>query len=84
MLRLLSDLPRKNCWTIAEWTGYVLAVGCTHEVTTGAGKFCADTLARKVPKRACGPVHRLGWSDWRRRHQARSQTSHYLRQAART
>lgn len=27
-------------------------------------------------------VHRLGWSDWRRRHQARSHTSHYRRQAA--
>lgn len=27
-------------------------------------------------------AHRLGWSQWRRRHQARSQTSHYLRQAA--
>jgi hypothetical protein len=26
-------------------------------------------------------VHRLGWSDWRRRHQARSQISHYRRQA---
>ncbi|MEV8562521.1 IS701 family transposase [Streptomyces sp. NPDC051917] len=33
-------------------TGYVLAVACSHEVTTGAGKFRADTLARKVPKRA--------------------------------
>ncbi|MDT0425115.1 MULTISPECIES: IS701 family transposase [Streptomyces] len=29
-----------------------------------------------------GLEHRLGWSDWRRRHQARSQTSHYRRQAA--
>lgn len=28
------------------------------------------------------PVHRLRWSLWRRRHQARSQTSHYRRQAA--
>lgn len=26
-------------------------------------------------------VHRLGWSDWRRRHQTRSQASHYRRQA---
>ena len=26
-------------------------------------------------------VHHLGWSDWRRRHQARSQASHYGRQA---
>lgn len=129
VLGLLSDLPRENCWTIAEWagdrtpdgmqhllgrakwdadqvrddeavlvvdetgdvkkgtdtvgvqrqytghraacgagdevyggnprlraaleergTGYVLAVACSHEVTTGAGKFRADTPARKVSK----------------------------------
>ncbi len=33
-------------------TGYVLAVACSHEATTGAGKFRADTLAKKVPKSA--------------------------------
>ncbi|GGT05547.1 hypothetical protein GCM10010271_04610 [Streptomyces kurssanovii] len=33
-------------------TGYVLAVACSHEVTTGAGRFRGDTLAKKVPKRA--------------------------------
>lgn len=27
-------------------------------------------------------AHRLGWSDWRRRHQARAQTGHYQRQTA--
>jgi hypothetical protein len=27
-------------------------------------------------------VHRLDWAHWRRRHQARSQASHYRRQAA--
>ncbi|MEV5012834.1 IS701 family transposase [Streptomyces sp. NPDC055692] len=32
--------------------GYVLAMACSHEVTTGAGKFRADALAKKVPKRA--------------------------------
>jgi SRSO17 transposase len=32
--------------------GYVLAIACSHEVTTGAGKFRADALAAKVPKRA--------------------------------
>lgn len=31
--------------------GYVLAVACSHEVATGAGKFRADTLAKKVPRR---------------------------------
>jgi SRSO17 transposase len=29
-------------------------------------------------------AHRLSWSHWRRRHQARSQTGHYQRQAAQT
>ncbi|PYC87578.1 IS701 family transposase [Streptomyces tateyamensis] len=33
-------------------TGYVLAVACNHEVTTRAGKFRADILAKKLPKRA--------------------------------
>ncbi|WP_411089555.1 hypothetical protein [Streptomyces sp. 061-3] len=28
------------------------------------------------------PAHLLGWSLWRRRHQAQSQASHYRRQAA--
>ncbi|WP_435822597.1 IS701 family transposase [Microbispora bryophytorum] len=32
--------------------GYVLAVACSHEATTSAGKFRADALAAKVPKRA--------------------------------
>ncbi|SCF15499.1 SRSO17 transposase [Micromonospora marina] len=32
--------------------GYVLAVACSAEVTTKAGKFRADTLAARVPKRA--------------------------------
>ncbi|MFD6823563.1 transposase [Streptomyces sp. NPDC060085] len=31
-----------------------------------------------------GTAHRLDWSHWRRRHQARSQASHYRRQAAQT
>ncbi|KOG54809.1 transposase [Streptomyces virginiae] len=29
-----------------------------------------------------GPAHRLAWSTWRRRHQARSQASHYRQQTA--
>jgi len=43
VLGLLSDLPRKN---------YVLAVAFSAEVATKAGKFCADALAAKLPKRA--------------------------------
>ncbi|MEV6537244.1 IS701 family transposase [Streptomyces sp. NPDC051639] len=33
-------------------TGYVLAVARSHEAVTKGGKFRADTLAKKVPKRA--------------------------------
>lgn len=33
-------------------TGYVLAVARTHEVATRAGRFRADVLVRKLPKRA--------------------------------
>jgi hypothetical protein len=32
--------------------GYVLAVACSAEVATGAGKFRADALAAKLPRRA--------------------------------
>lgn len=30
MLGLLSDLPRKNCWTIAEWAGESTPDGMQH------------------------------------------------------
>lgn len=30
MLGLLSDLPRKNCWTIAEWAGEASPRGMQH------------------------------------------------------
>lgn len=44
--------PRLRAALEERGTGYVLAVACSHEVTTGAGKFRADMLARQVPKRA--------------------------------
>jgi SRSO17 transposase len=44
--------PRLRTALEERGTGYVLAVACSHEVTTGAGRFRADMLARKVPKRA--------------------------------
>jgi SRSO17 transposase len=43
--KLRAVLEQRGC-------GYVLAVARTHEVRTHAGKFRADTLARKLPKRA--------------------------------
>ncbi|MEV5528973.1 hypothetical protein [Streptomyces prunicolor] len=30
VLGLLSDLPRKNCWTIAEWVGETSPHGMRH------------------------------------------------------
>ncbi|MDP9840994.1 IS701 family transposase [Streptosporangium lutulentum] len=40
--------------------GYVLAVACDHQITTGAGKVRADVIVKKIPKAAwqrlsCGP-----------------------------
>jgi len=50
--------------------GYVLAVACDHQITTGAGKHSAKTLARRLPARAWNRLsagigakgHR--WYDW--------------------
>ncbi len=30
VLGVLSDLPRKNCWSIAEWTGQATPDGIQH------------------------------------------------------
>ncbi|MGW1364922.1 IS701 family transposase [Streptomyces chartreusis] len=44
--------PKLRAALEARGVGYVLAVACSAEVTTGAGKLRADVLARKLPKRA--------------------------------
>ncbi|MET9771993.1 IS701 family transposase [Streptomyces sp. NPDC006415] len=44
--------PRLRAALEERGVGYVLAVACSAEVTTGAGKFRTDALAAKVPKRA--------------------------------
>ncbi|MFF9128350.1 hypothetical protein ACF09J_34760 [Streptomyces sp. NPDC014889] len=36
----------------ARGLGHVLKVACSAEVTTGAGTFGTDVLAKKVPERA--------------------------------
>ncbi|ARH94584.1 hypothetical protein STRMOE7_34630 [Streptomyces sp. MOE7] len=44
----------------------------------------AGGFTRVEPRRRTRQLaHRLGWSDWRRRHRARCQASHYQRQATR-
>ncbi|WP_351237572.1 IS701 family transposase [Streptomyces sp. NPDC002133] len=44
--------PRLRTVLEERGSGYVLAVARTHEVTTHAGKFRADFLVKKLPKRA--------------------------------
>jgi hypothetical protein len=41
-------------------------------------------FAALVDASAAEAGHRLRWSVWRRRHQARARTCHYRRQAARS
>jgi len=49
VLGLLSDLPRENCWTIAEWAGEATPDGMQHLLNrakwdvalyTGMGVVC--------------------------------------------
>ncbi|WP_453086941.1 hypothetical protein [Streptomyces olivochromogenes] len=68
----------------------VLAVVCADEHTRPAPDdliplTCNEIqhlLATLVVPPLSNVAHRLRWSEWRRRHQARSRTSHYRRQAA--
>jgi SRSO17 transposase len=46
VLGLLSDLPRKNCWTIAEWTGESTPEGMQHLL--GRAKWDADQVRDDV------------------------------------
>ncbi|MFI6685589.1 IS701 family transposase [Streptomyces sp. NPDC050485] len=44
--------PRLRAALEERGIGYVLAVACSAETATGAGRFRADALVKKVPKRA--------------------------------
>jgi SRSO17 transposase len=46
VLGLLSDLPRKNCWTIAEWVGGATPGGMQHLL--GRVKWDADAVRDDV------------------------------------
>src|SRR5262245_21876921 len=46
VLGLLSDLPRKNCWTIAEWAGDTTPDGMQHLL--GRAKWDADQVRDDV------------------------------------
>ncbi|MFK4150346.1 hypothetical protein ACI2LW_33730, partial [Streptomyces sp. NPDC004065] len=42
---LLSDLPRKNCWTIAEWAGEATPHGMQHLLCRGSPSRCWPMLS---------------------------------------
>lgn len=44
VLGLLSDLPRKNCWSIAEWVGEASPDGMQHLL--GRARWDADAVRR--------------------------------------
>lgn len=46
VLGLLSDLPRKNCWTIAEWAGKSTPDGMQHLL--GRARWDADAVRDDV------------------------------------
>ena len=57
MLGLLSDLPRKNCWTIAEWAGKQgFADGSTKAIDQVR---VGDTVANSVPGVAGTEAHEV-------------------------
>ncbi len=91
---LLADLPRKNCWTIAEYAGdgdphgmqlAVIAAGERADQPAPAGLIAltCNEIRRLFTVFVIEPDRTLAcptaWSHWRRRHQHRARTSHYRR-----
>jgi hypothetical protein len=79
---MMSELPAKNCWTLAEHAGdrspdatqHLLASAGVDEDGLRDDLFITLVL---TPIRAVR--HRMRWSHWRRRHQYRARRSHYQR-----
>lgn len=44
VLGLLSDLPRKNCWSIAEWAGEASPEGMQHLLGRAGGMLTACVM----------------------------------------
>jgi hypothetical protein len=63
---------------VAERTRHPAPPGLIPVTSNEVGHLFAALLARPAANRD----HRLRWSLWRRRHQARDRTCHYRRQAA--
>lgn len=74
VLGLLSDLPRKNCWTIAEWAGEVTPHGMQH-LLCRAGLGCRGRPRRRAPVRRRAPPRR-GRRAGRRRDRRREEGAH--------
>lgn len=55
MLGLLSDLPRKNCWTIAEWAGEANPHGMQHLLCRAS--WDADAVRDDVRKYVVEHLH---------------------------
>lgn len=55
VLGLLSDLPRKNCWTIAEWAGEATPHGMQHLL--GRASWDADKVRDDVREYVVEHLH---------------------------
>jgi hypothetical protein len=55
VLGLLPDLPRKNCWTIAEWAGEASPHGMQHLL--GRAVWDADAVRGDVREYLAGHLH---------------------------
>lgn len=58
MLGLLSDLPRKNCWSIAEWAGEAAQDGMQHLL--GRARWDADAVRDDVREYVLEHLHDEG------------------------
>jgi hypothetical protein len=55
VLGLLSDLPRKNCWSISEWAGQASPHGTQHPLVRA--KWDADTVRDDVREYVLEQLH---------------------------
>ena len=58
VLGLLSDLPRKNCWSIAEWAGEATPDGMQHLL--GRARWDADAVRDDVREYVLEHLHDEG------------------------
>ncbi|EFG03838.1 transposase (plasmid) [Streptomyces clavuligerus] len=56
VLGLLSDLPRKNCWTIAEWAGEKTPHGMQHLLCRAGDRRGVRETTGRSDGSALGPV----------------------------